>query len=240
MKEILERASLFLYNRTMIKGILFDFDCTLSKRYEAAYYLFRDMLHEARPEVDENSVEFESMVQRCMIWDEYGSIKKDHVFSLVQKYYVPELDVQEWKERWNEKFGDYQVLMPGVKKTLPLLKEKYKLGVLTNGDAKFQRKKVVNSKIDKYFDVIIATGEYGINKPDPRIYKIAAKQMGLKPKEIAFIGDTFATDIQGAVNAGMMPIWFEYERKCISQYPVKIVHGYDEIRHIFLEDTSWM
>lgn len=224
----------------MIKGILFDFDCTLSKRYESAYYLFRDMLKELRPEIDPKSVEFESIVQRCMIWDEYGSIKKDHCFSLLQKYYVPEMDVQEWKEKWGERFGDYQVLMPGVRKVLPLLKEKYVLGVLTNGDEKLQKRKVSKTRINKYFDVIIASGEYGIHKPDPKIFQIAADRMGLKPEKVAFIGDTFATDIQGAVNAGMVPIWFEYERRNISEYPVRIVRGFDEIEHMFLEDTSWM
>lgn len=231
---------LFCYDSDMIKGILFDFDCTLSKRYEAAYHLFRKFLQEMRPEMDPNSVEFESIVQRCMIWDEYGSIPKDHVFSMVQKYYVPELDVQEWKDKWNEEFGDYQVLMPEVKETLALLKEEYKLGVLTNGNDRLQKKKVYNAKIDQYFDVIVTSGEYGIHKPDPKIYEITAEKMGLKAEECAFIGDLFATDIQGAINAGMYPLWFEYERKCISQYPVKIVHGYDEIRHLFLEDTSWM
>ena len=224
----------------MIKGILFDFDCTLSARYISAYHLFRDVLKELRPDLDPKSIEFESIVQRCMIWDEYGSIKKDHCFSLLQKYYVPEMDVDEWKVRWDETFGDYQVLMPGVKKTLPLLKEKYKLGVLTNGNARYQKKKITHTKIEQYFDAIVATGDYGIHKPDPKIYEIAAEQMGLKPEEVAFIGDTFATDIYGAINAGMLPLWFEYEHKCIAEYPVKIVRSYDEIRHLFLEDTSWM
>lgn len=228
------------YDNGMIKGIVFDFDCTLSKRYESAYYLFREFLHEMRPEMDPSSIEFESIVQRCMIWDEYGSIKKDHVFSLVQKYYVPEMDIQAWKEKWNERFCQSQVLIPGVKKILPLLKEKYKLGILTNGDERFQKKKIASAKIAKYFDVIIASGEYGIHKPDPKIYEIMAEKMGLKTDEAAFIGDTFATDIQGAVKAGMVPIWFEYERRCISEYPVKIVSSYEEIAHLFLEDTSWM
>lgn len=202
--------------------------------------MFRYMFHELRPEIDEKSVEFESMVQRCMIWDEFGSVKKDYVFSLIQKYYAPEMDIEEWKEKWGEEFDRFQVLIPGAKKTLGELKKKYKLGILTNGDEKKQKTKIAYTKVGRYFDVIIATGEYGIHKPDPRIFQIAAEKLGLEPKEVAFIGDTFATDIQGAVNAGMTPIWFEYERRCMAEYPVKKVTSYEEIRKIFLEDTSWM
>jgi putative hydrolase of the HAD superfamily len=224
----------------MIKGILFDYDGTLSKRYEAAYQMYRYMLHVLRPDADENSLAFETAVQRCLLWDEFGSITKDHVFSLIQKNYAPDMDIDLWKTIWMEKFAEYQKLIPGVKETLPLLKKKYKLGVLSNGDERSQKRKICSTGIDACFDAIIVTGEYGINKPDPKIFQIAAEKMALRPEEIVFVGDTFATDINGAIHAGMKPVWFLYERRGITRYPVLCVSSYEEIKHIFLEDTTWM
>ena len=232
--------SLFCYDREMIKGILFDYDGTLSKRYEAAYQMYRYMLHILRPDLDMHSLNFETAVQRCLLWDEFGSISKDHIFSLLQKNYAPDMDIALWKTIWLEKFAEYQTLIPGVEEILPLLKEKYKLGVLSNGDARSQKKKIHSTGIDAYFDVIVVTGEYGLNKPDPKIFLIAAEKMGLKPQEIVFVGDTFATDIYGAIHAGMKPVWFLYERRGITQYPVLTVSNYEQIKHIFLEDTAWM
>ena len=232
--------SLFCYDGDMIKGILFDYDGTLSKRYEAAYQMYRYMLHVLRPDADENSLAFETAVQRCLLWDEFGSITKDHVFSLIQKNYAPDMDIDLWKTIWMEKFAEYQKLIPGVKETLPLLKKKYKLGVLSNGDERSQKRKICSTGIDACFDAIIVTGEYGINKPDPKIFRIAAEKMALQPEEIVFVGDTFATDINGAIHAGMKPVWFLYERRGITRYPVLCVSSYEEIKHIFLEDTTWM
>ena len=50
----------------MIQGILFDYDGTLSARYESAYHMYRHILQECRPDLDDQDIEFESIVQRCL------------------------------------------------------------------------------------------------------------------------------------------------------------------------------
>lgn len=48
--------------------------------------------------------------------------------------------------------------------------------------------------------------EFG--KPYQNIYDYAFQKFGIKPsKKIAMIGDTFRTDIQGALNCGISPVW---------------------------------
>jgi HAD superfamily hydrolase (TIGR01459 family) len=44
-------------------------------------------------------------------------------------------------------------------------------------------------------------------KPDPSIYHLAAKQLGLDPKRIAVVGDALETDVKGAAAAGLDAIW---------------------------------
>lgn len=220
---------------------MFDYDGTLSKRYEGAYRMYRYMLHTLRPDVDETSLAFEAAVQRCLLWDEFGTISKEkHVFTLMKEHFAPDLDPNLWQAVWLEKFAEFQVLNPGVRETLAALKEKYKLGILSNGDDRCQRKKIQHTGVDAYFDVIVTSGQYGIQKPKKRIFEITAEKMGMRTDEIAFVGDTFATDITGAIHAGMKPVWFLYERKGIADYPVMKAASYEELRHILLEDTSWM
>ena len=223
----------------VIKGILFDFDGTLSRRIEAAYFMYRWCMHQILPEMDVHSVEFEAVVQRCMLWDEYGTIRKSHVFEQVKKHYCPALDVDYWTNRWYEVFHEFQIEMPEVYEVLTDLKEKYKLGIVTNGSGASQNRKIDVLDLRKYFDTVIASGDFGKDKPDVSIYEQAAKDLGLECSEVAFVGDTFATDILGAVKAGMKPVWFCYERKCVTIYDVVQLKNYKEVREYFLENNGW-
>ena len=55
-------------------------------------------------------------------------------------------------------------------------------------------------------DCVIDSGEVGVMKPDPRIFRIALDRMGLDPAETVFVGDVPAVDVAGARAAGLAPI----------------------------------
>lgn len=222
-----------------IKGILFDFDGTLSNRIESAYMMYRYLLHDMFPEMDIHSSEFEGRVQRCMLWDEFGSINKRHVLNMIKKKWKEDLDVEHYVEVWYNTFHEFQVEQPNCYRVLQELSKHYKLGAVTNGNGKTQALKVDMLDFRKFFETVRISGDFGVHKPDPSIFLQAAKDLGLKPEEIAFVGDTFDTDITGAINAGMMPIWYCYEHKGVTLYPVKQVSDFLELEDMFIKDTSW-
>ncbi len=191
------------------------------------------IIKEALPVLPDSSAEFEAVVQKCMIWDQYGNIGKDFVFLKLKEEYCPDLDISFFRSLWLKEFCNYQVLMGGTLEVLQYLKGKYKLGVITNGDGPSQNAKLSAAGIRDYFEVIAVGGDYGVQKPDPSIYIHAADQLGLKCEEIAFIGDTFATDILGAIRAGMMPVWVCHEHKGISNYPVIRINDITEVKALF-------
>ncbi len=53
------------------------------------------------------------------------------------------------------------------------------------------------------FDVVVDSGKVGVEKPDPAIFRIAAERTGTKLGRAIHLGDTWATDVLGAQNAGM-------------------------------------
>ena len=55
--------------------------------------------------------------------------------------------------------------------------------------------------IGAFLDVVVASGETGFQKPDPRLFDIACKRMGVSSREILHVGD-LAVDIEGARAAG--------------------------------------
>ena len=56
-----------------------------------------------------------------------------------------------------------------------------------------------------YFKTIVISGDVGIKKPDPGIFKIALEQTGLNSDEVVYVGDT-QEDVDGATAAGIKPM----------------------------------
>jgi nicotinate-nucleotide--dimethylbenzimidazole phosphoribosyltransferase len=95
-------------------------------------------------------------------------------------------------------------LLPGVEQLLKELKGKVKIGIVSNTQtitASDIKKKLATVGIEHYFDVVIATAEIGIHKPDPAPITAAIKALALKPERAVYIGD-IETDLQAARSAG--------------------------------------
>jgi HAD superfamily hydrolase (TIGR01509 family) len=54
-----------------------------------------------------------------------------------------------------------------------------------------------------FLDHIISSGMAGAEKPDPQIFRFAARQAGLPPESIIYVGDDYYKDVEGAEKAGM-------------------------------------
>ena len=61
--------------------------------------------------------------------------------------------------------------------------------------------------IRDYFDVIIASAEAGVSKPDPEIFRLALSKAGCSSDECCMIGDRLDNDIEPAAALGMKTIW---------------------------------
>ena len=99
----------------------------------------------------------------------------------------------------------------GIVEILEQVKTKYPLAVVTNGSPAVQRFKLSESGLADYFDVIVASGDIGIGKPRPEPFTTALDKFGVSPSNAVMIGNSWGSDIQGAVNLGMPSIWFNAE-----------------------------
>lgn len=95
-------------------------------------------------------------------------------------------------------------LLPGVEQLLKELHGQVKIGIVSNTQtitAADIKKKLATVGIDHFFDVVIATGEIGIHKPDPAPITAAIKVLDVKAGRTIYIGDV-ETDLQAAHAAG--------------------------------------
>lgn len=99
--------------------------------------------------------------------------------------------------------------------TLEILKRRgYNLGIIANqpfGTAK----RIDEWGLSKYFDVVAASAELGVAKPNKLIFEKAFEMAGCQPHNSVMVGDRLDNDIAPAKSLGMRTVWI---RKGLSIY----------------------
>lgn len=124
---------------------------------------------------------------------EIGIVDEDRAVALSKSY------MQE-RDRALRLFDDALPLLDALKKTYPL-------GLITNGPADVQRQEIDTLGIAHYFQTILIEGEMGEGKPNQAVFRRAENAVGLKSHEILFVGNSYAHDIQPAIEAGWKTVW---------------------------------
>ncbi|MBV9044721.1 MAG: HAD-IA family hydrolase, partial [Alphaproteobacteria bacterium] len=70
--------------------------------------------------------------------------------------------------------------------------------------------------IMKMFDVVIESAKIGIRKPNPEIYKLMCKQLGVEPNECVFLDD-LGPNLKPAKAMGMITIKVESGPQAIKE-----------------------
>lgn len=83
----------------------------------------------------------------------------------------------------------------------------YGLGLITNRNNVERFHELLDQiELWPYFDLILASGEVGIRKPDPGIFFAALERIAAKAEDSLYIGDNYWADVVGARRAGVTPI----------------------------------
>jgi HAD superfamily hydrolase (TIGR01549 family) len=85
---------------------------------------------------------------------------------------------------------------------LEFLVARFPLVSISNGNADVQR-----VGLAAYFRASISAREFGVGKPDPRIFHAAAGAVDVLPQDVLHVGDDATLDALGALNAGMQAVW---------------------------------
>ena len=114
----------------------------------------------------------------------------------------------------------------------------YKIGVIAN-QSLGTAKRLEGWGLLKYIDVVAASAELGVAKPDSEIFLRALEMAGCKAREAVMIGDRLDNDICPAKKLGMKAIWIRqgfaiYQDVKKAEYqPDYVVDGLVELRGIF-------
>lgn len=100
---------------------------------------------------------------------------------------------------------------PHVRGTLLALKAKgLKLGIVSDAPRLKAWMRITELGLSDFFDVVVTLDDTGVRKPGRMPFSAALRVLGARPREILFVGDNPARDIEGARKAGM--------KTCLAKY----------------------
>lgn len=105
------------------------------------------------------------------------------------------------------RFGDIEPF-DDVLPTLTVLGERFKLGVISNGNSHPER-----CGLKGIFRFVVLSQDHGVEKPDERIFKIALEEAGCSRLELLHVGDSLENDVGGAIDSGIRGVWLNRDRR---------------------------
>ena len=83
----------------------------------------------------------------------------------------------------------------------------YRLGLITNRNSAERLTGLLDQlNLRSYFDLVLASGEVGVQKPDPGIFAAALERLDAVAGSSVYVGDNYWADVVGAQRAGLTPV----------------------------------
>jgi putative hydrolase of the HAD superfamily len=83
------------------------------------------------------------------------------------------------------------------------------LALITNGGVRSQRQSIEKFALERYFRCIIVEGEFGVGKPDERVFRHALDVTSCGASDAWMIGDNLQADIETPHRLGMHTVWVD-------------------------------
>ncbi len=191
----------------MLRAVLFDLDNTILDRSSSLRFHLRQQAGRL-PNTFAN-ISFDEYVDTFMAFDDNGYAERTAVFrEVARSLHLPAGTGDALLNDLQAHFPNECVPFPKAHDVLAALRDSsLRLGLITNGAAVWQRRKIDSLGIASYFGVILISEAEGVRKPDPEIFRRAVNALGVSAGEAVMVGDNPEADIQGAKSFGMKAVW---------------------------------
>lgn len=140
-----------------------------------------------------------------------GECKESGDYELWAKWLLPEYPAEWHEKNCHEMTYQYRQakglrhVVPGGLEVIKGLKARgYKLGIISNLIGEYEIYDWLKADgLDQYFDSVVLSSVCHIRKPDPEMYLMGCRELGLEPGQCASVADNLNRDITGAKAAGI-------------------------------------
>jgi epoxide hydrolase-like predicted phosphatase len=183
-----------------IKAIIFDLGGVLLRTTDFSQReLLAARLGMTRPELEE-----------LIFWGESGSKAQRGEISVKQhlEYVrsVLKLSQEKFKEVIDIFFAE-DALDNDLVDYIRSLHRTYKTGLLSNAANDLRKQIAEKWHFEDAFDTLVISGEVGMVKPEPQIYRLALERLGVEASEAVFVDDV-QPNVEAAIRVGMQGIHF--------------------------------
>lgn len=181
----------------MIDCILFDSDGTLVDSEPLSFDVLVDMLSPQGVDLDPERLHLD-----------YRGWKMGEVIEILESrhgLHLPDGFEQEFRRQQLERFETALQPVPGVAELLPELDQAK--AVVTSGPMPKVRRALAITGLEVHFgDNIYSAYEVGVFKPDPEIYRFAARDMGFPIERCLAVEDS-PIGLEAAATCGAVPVF---------------------------------
>jgi putative hydrolase of the HAD superfamily len=111
-----------------------------------------------------------------------------------------------WRRGFNPPRGLWTALEPGAAEALALARAAgRRTAVISNSNGTVAEILAALGLAGR-LDFVIDSSEVGVEKPDPRIFRLALDRAGVRADEAAYVGDLYSVDVLGARAAGLQAV----------------------------------
>ena len=138
-----------------------------------------------------------------------GSNRND-TLTILRNIFGQDFDSEAFLKRTSELFKMYEdtqgiPLMPYAKQILEYLKPKYRLALASSTNGEAVERQLRNAEVIDFFETRTTGEMVEHSKPDPEIYLMACRSLGVEPGECAAVEDS-PNGIKSAAAAGLKVI----------------------------------
>ncbi|HEX9951158.1 MAG TPA: HAD-IA family hydrolase [Rubricoccaceae bacterium] len=155
------------------------------------------------------------------LWADYGAgrISSDELKRLRSERFLAAvgaagLDPLAFSSAYLDRYAHHWTWAPGAEAAFHAVADRVPVGILTNGFREQQRGKLARfPEIARRTTVVVVSEEVGVAKPHRGVFEHALAEASravgraLAPSEVLMVGDSLASDIRGAVDAGWQAVW---------------------------------
>ncbi|GGM28464.1 hypothetical protein GCM10011608_11560 [Micromonospora sonchi] len=119
---------------------------------------------------------------------------------------------------------------PELRSLLRELTDLAPVAVCSNGHRSSVQRKLDKAALTEFVTAIICGPDIGLAKPDPGLFHACSRALNVDPARCLHIGDSWHADVQGALAAGMVPIWITRQPAATAPRP-PTVPSYPTVTH---------